>query len=451
MEKIHGAAKAAYTVAFFPVARPLILSRLRWMERYRSMGADERAAERDRLFVRLYRFAWDHVPFYRRLYETSDLARSDVRGLRDLGRLPLVSKGMMKAAPLRDLRAPLWRVPVVNRITTSGSSGTPFVFYRSLDLLTMNAAQLLSYLDLWHVPSRRRIMFILYNTDPTIGIRVREGTRFAPFSSVGSVHPSLPAGEIVCALRQRRPDCVITIPSMVEDIVDAMTRAGGDGATYREEITFATGAEVLTERLRKKLAGAFPRSRVFDMYNAVETGLMAFECEHHNGRHVNDYAIVLEEGNQATDADGARYFAPVYTNLWNYGTPVIRYTGIEDLMQIGPSRCTCGLGGSVITRLIGRESEFVRGPDGRSCSVDIMGAAHADLEGVERFQYVQGDPSALVLRYVPAPGADHVAIARCAEAATRKLLGPALRFSCQPVERLEKRTVTLKVPMLVRS
>ncbi len=451
MERIQGVAKAGYTVAFLVIGKALISSRFRWMERYRRMDEGERSEERDRLFVRLYRFAWDHVPFYRRLYESSGLARADVTGLRDLGRLPLVSKAMMKAVPLGDLHGPRWRVPVVNRITTSGSSGAPFVFFRSLDMLVSDAAHLLRYLDLWHIPERRRVMFILYNTDPTIGAPIREGTRFAPFGSAGSVHPGLPADDIVRAIRERRPDCLITIPSMVEDIVEAMTRASGDDAVYRAEITFATGAEVLTERLRKKLAGAFPRSRIFDMYNAVETGLMAFECEHHAGRHVNDCSVVLEEGHRVTDADGAGCFAPIITNLWNFGTPVIRYTGIEDLLTTGPSRCGCGLGGTVITRIIGRESEFIRGPDGSRCSVDIMGAAHADLEGVERFQYVQADPSALVLRYVPAPGADHAAIARCAEAATRKLLGPGIRFSCQAVERLEKRTVTLKVPMLVRS
>jgi phenylacetate-coenzyme A ligase PaaK-like adenylate-forming protein len=91
VERIHGVAKAAYTIAFFTIAKSLISSRLRWLERYRSIGTAERAEEQDRLLVRLYRFAWDHVSFYRRLYETSGLGRGDVTGLRDLGRLPLVS------------------------------------------------------------------------------------------------------------------------------------------------------------------------------------------------------------------------------------------------------------------------------------------------------------------------------------------------------------------------
>jgi hypothetical protein len=93
----------------------------------------------------------------------------------------------------------------------------------------------------------------------------------------------------------------------------------------------------------------------------------------------------------------------------------------------------------------------VHRPDGKSVSVTILGSAHADLEGVERFQYVQDDPSALVLRYVAAPGADHAAIARKAEVGVRRHLGPTIRFSCQPVERIERNELTLKLPMLVRS
>jgi hypothetical protein len=217
VDRIHGVAKARYTVAFFVVARALISSRLRWLQRDRESREADRTAERDRLLVRLYRFAWDFVPYYRRLYESSGLSRGDVAGLEDLRRLPLVSKAMLKTAPLRELRPARWRVPVMMKMTTSGSSGIPF----------------------------------------------------------------------------------------------------------------------------------------------------------------------------------AR-------------------------------------------------------PDGKDVSVTVLGSAHADLEGVERFQYVQADPSALVLRYVAAPDADHAAIARKAEAGVRRHPGTAIRFCCQPVERIERNAATLKLPMLVR-
>jgi phenylacetate-CoA ligase len=448
VDRLHGVAKAGYTVAFFAVARPLIDSRLRWLQRYRESSEAGRATERDRLLVRLYRFAWDHVPYYRRLYESSGLSRGDIAGLEDLPRLPLVSRAMLKAAPLRDLRPPRWRVPVMMKMTTSGSSGAPLAFYRSLDLLVLNAAQLLSYLETWRVPARRSVMFILYNTDPTIGLPIREGSRFAPFSSAGSVHPHRSAAEIARALGRQRPDCVVAYPNMVEDVVDFMACAG---SVYRDPIVLATGAEVLTDRLRLKISAVFTNSSVVDLYNAVETGMMAYECLHGGGKHVNDYAVVLEEGGRVVDADGGAYFAPVLTNLWNYGTPILRYTGIEDLLQTGTAGCDCGCGDRVITRIIGRQAEFIHRPDGRSVSVTIVATTHADLEGVERFQYVQADPSALVLRYVPAPGADPVAIARKAEAGVRKHLGPTIRFSCQAVERIERNAATLKLPMLVRS
>jgi phenylacetate-coenzyme A ligase PaaK-like adenylate-forming protein len=327
---------------------------------------------------------------------------------------------MLKAAPLRDLRPPRRRVPVMMKMTTPGSSGTPFAFYRSLDLLVLNAARLLSYFDTWRVSARRSVMFILYNTDPTIGLPIREGTRFAPFSSAGSMDPRRPVAEMAGAIRARCPDGVVAYPTMVEDVVDLMAREGG---VYRDPIVFATGAEVLTSRLRRKISAVFPNSRVFDLYNAVETGLMAFGCDHGNGRHVNDYAVVHEEGERVVDADGKVYRSPVYTNLWNYGTPIIRYTGIEDLLQTGPASCGCGLGERSITRIIGRQSAFVHRPDGKSVSVTILGSAHAD----------------------------HAAIARTAEAGVRRHLGLTTRLSCQPVERIERNVVTLKLPMLVRS
>jgi phenylacetate-coenzyme A ligase PaaK-like adenylate-forming protein len=124
--------------------------------------------------------------------------------------------------------------------------------------------------------------------------------------------------------------------------------------------------------------------------------------------------------------------------------------GIEALLQADRSGCGCGLGERSITRIVGRQTELVHRPDGKSVSVTIPGSAHADLEGAERFQYVQADPSALVLRYVAAPGADHAAIARQAEAGARKHQGSTIRLSCQPVERIEESAATLKLPMLVK-
>jgi phenylacetate-CoA ligase len=447
VDRLHGLARAGYTAAFFVVAKPLISARRRWLQRWYSLDDAARAAERDRMLVNLYRFAWDHVPFYRRLYEGAGLARGDVAGLGDLGRLPTVSKAMLRAAPLRDLRPPRRRVAVLMKMTTSGSSGAPFAFYRSLDLLALNGAQMLAYLDRWGVAPRRSVMFVLYNTDPTIGLPIREGTAFTPFSSVGSTDPRLDVASIAAHLERQRPDCLVAYPHVVEDLADHLVRTG---ATYPREICVATGAEVVTDRLRRKAAAAFPAGRLYDMYNAVETGMMAAECPHGTGRHVNDYAVVLEDGDRVVDADGTAYVAPVITNLWNYGTPIIRYTGVEDLLEIGPAGCACGLGARSIARVVGRRSEFIRRPDGRSVSVTVLGSAHADLVGVERFQYVQADPAALVLRYVPMPGADRAAIARQAEAAVRRHLGTAIRFSCEAVASMAADPATLKMPLLVR-
>ena len=77
--------------------------------------------------------------------------------------------------------------------------------------------------------------------------------------------------------------------------MDTPACAGGDAGTYRDEITFATGAEVITDRLRGTIVGVFSCSRAFDLYNVVETGMMAFERGHHDGRHLCAFVSRREE------------------------------------------------------------------------------------------------------------------------------------------------------------
>lgn len=451
MDRLAGLGKLLYTAYILGPGKGRVERHRRWIEQFRAADWQTKESLQSDQLVKLYRFALRHVPFYREFYRDHGLSADSVHSMADLTKLPIVEKKDLHGIPLSQLKPPLLNRDVMLKASTSGSSGTPFVFYKSRGGFLLNGAQFLLYQQLWGLQKRRKVFWILYNVDPCLSVDLPYSSPYSLFNGSHSIKPDEETDLILAKIRSGRPDLVVAHPSMVEDICDLLLRRD---ESYPKEIAFATGGEVQTERLKQKCRQAFPEHRLFDFYNSVELGLAAVETERRIGMEINDYAVLIEKRNEVRDGDGTIYQTPVITNLWNFGTPLIRYGGIEDLLRLEEvPDSTDGrgwFGRERITAIIGRASEMIHRPEGKPFSVCILSSAHADLPGVERFQYVQRSPEKLTLRYTPLPGADPGLIAREAEQQTRKLLGNRIEFAVQEVDEIKKRGKSLKFPMLVK-
>ncbi|QYU66283.1 hypothetical protein J4558_14940 [Leptolyngbya sp. 15MV] len=104
-----------------------------FVRRYRAMSRDELFAVQDVQFRRLIERGWQ-VPFYRRLWGAQGIEPGDIRGLADIGRLPVYDKSDLMASiaecpPYGDFHGmgnPATRAPTVFH-TTSGTTGKPQV------------------------------------------------------------------------------------------------------------------------------------------------------------------------------------------------------------------------------------------------------------------------------------------------------------------------------------
>ena len=86
------------------------------------------------------------------------------------------------------------------------------------------------------------------------------------------------------------------------------------------------------------------------LYQSVEAhGVVATECIHGNW-HVNwdFYNVEAMDDNGDIVAPGERGHL-IITRLWGKGTPIVRYTGMDDWVRINPlKKCKCGLTTPVI-------------------------------------------------------------------------------------------------------
>ncbi len=118
-----------------------------------------------------------------------------------------------------------------------------------------------------------------------------------------------------------------------------------------------TTAEKLYDFQRNLISNAF-KSEVFDNYGLYDCGLSAFECECHNGLHIDYenslFEVVNEAGKNVYETEGKI----IGTDFYNYAFPFIRYdTG--DYGILSKNACNCGRTSNRITAILGREKDYL--------------------------------------------------------------------------------------------
>jgi phenylacetate-CoA ligase len=150
--------------------------------------------------------------------------------------------------------------------------------------------------------------------------------------------------------------------------------------------------------------------KVTDMYGCEEVGLIASECERHEGLHLNVEQVLVEilkeDGTPARPGESG---VIVVTDLLNRGMPFIRYR-MEDMAEVSTQRCSCGRGLPTIRRIVGRTADFLKRRDGsRVAGISLIENTLTRIPGIDQMQIVQEQLLHLQVRIVPGSGFDSAA------------------------------------------
>ncbi|TMH38750.1 MAG: phenylacetate--CoA ligase family protein [Betaproteobacteria bacterium] len=140
---------------------------------------------------------------------------------------------------------------------------------------------------------------------------------------------------------------------------------------------------------------------VTDRYGCEEVGLIASECERHNGLHLNlDHVVVefvREDGSPAKPGEDANI---VVTDLINRGMPLIRYC-LGDRGVPSDRTCACGRGHPLMERVTGRQADFLKRPDGSLVAgVSLVERTLTAIPGIEQMQLVQNKLHRITVKLV---------------------------------------------------
>lgn len=157
---------------------------------------------------------------------------------------------------------------------------------------------------------------------------------------------------------------------------------------------------MLLEPERKLIEAVFG-CPVTNRYGCEEVGLIACQCEQHAGLHLNVDHLIIEflrdDGSEAIPGEEANI---VVTDLINHGMPLIRYQ-IEDRGVLSSRQCPCGRGLPLMERIIGRQADFLKRPDGSLVAgVSLVERTLTAIPGIEQMQLVQNDLYQLCVKVV---------------------------------------------------
>lgn len=340
--------------------------------------------------------AYQNVPYYRQLFDRHNIQPSDIRTLNDLRKIPVSSKDDIKKAGDAIFSGTYPKENLTSK-ATSGSTGIPLNIYRN------RHTQLLSQV------SRTRIYI-------TNGYRLHQRVaqlNFYPpnrkfFHKLG-LHKKLriPLDRDLPrqseAFLNLKAPVIETRPSSLVELIGYFE--ANDIQTHQIKLIFSH-SEPLLEFQRQAIQNYFGVNPI-DIYGSEECKDIAWECQSHEGYHINADFLHVEimsmEDITRPANEGEKGYV-VITDFSNPAMPFIRFN-MEDIAVLSNHSCSCGRGFPLLKHFWGRKSGFLTLPSGNKIpGTTALSSILCKLEQIQQYRSTQLQDGRLDVFLKVAPG-----------------------------------------------
>jgi phenylacetate-CoA ligase len=338
-----------------------------------------------------------HSPQFGRRLRAAGLVPEDLATAEGLVRLPPLRRQDVQSAPdLFCVQIPPDHAPV-REARTSGSTGEPVCIRRTAVTQFMWSAHVIRDM-LWHPRDfKARQCAIRANVNQVQRFSDWGGLVASMFETgeVLVVPITTPLAELVAMLDDFRPDNLVAYPNVVAAMVEACRRRG-DGIEGLGHLRMI--GETLSPALRRDVQEVLGAA-VTDVYSSEEIGYITLQCPDTELHHVMAETVLIEVlRDDGSPCDEGELGKVVATDLHNFATPMIRYE-MGDYAEVGPP-CSCGRGLPTLRRIVGRERNLLRLPDGGRHWPLLGGLHFRDVAPVRQFQAIQHDFERIEVRLI---------------------------------------------------
>jgi len=298
-------------------------------------------------FKRIFQWAYENSPFYRKLYKDAGIEPGDIKSYEDIKKVPKIDKAMLRDVQQREpfpygdiLAVPLKDVVVFRQ--TSGTTGTPVYQadtwqdweWWSECWAYILYAQGYRDTDRFFLPFGYNI-FVAFWAAHYAGEKI--GCEVVPGGVLDTEARILKMQELKCT-------AFAATPTYVLGMADTARKMGIDPRSIGiKKITCAgePGASIPTTKQRMEEAWG---AKVYDHIGATEIGAWSYMCTEQRGLHVNEAFFLVEIEDMETGEiieEPMKNGKMVVTAFDRYAKPCIRFDS-KDVIRWADYECPCG-------------------------------------------------------------------------------------------------------------
>ena len=376
---------------------------------------------------------YENVTYYQKIMRGTKLVPSDIKNIKDLHKLPILTKKDVKEnykELISKSSGRLWEGH------SSGTTGSPVdVLWDSNTIAVHNAA-------IWrhrqwtgfefgrpYATLLGRVIVPINQKKPPFW-RYNKPWNQLFLSSFHLDEKNLPF--YFEAMKQYGIEAMQAYPSTIYILARYLQQAG----EYFPLKYIFTSSETLLTMQRDVIEERFC-CKVFDCYGLAERVMYSGECSMHMGHHLYmEYGIAEIVNERNENLDDGKYGRIIATGFNNFGMPLVRYE-VGDVTTYKVNQCPCGRGLPLLEAVTTKAEDIVITPDGRFISPSVLTHPFKPMHNIEKSQLIQESHDHLLIKVVKRDGyteKDTEVLLR----EMHKRVGEKMRVTIEYVEDIER-------------
>ena len=362
----------------------------------------------DKSLRKMVRYAYN-VPLYHKKYKENGIHPYDIKGVDDIYKLPFITKDDLRDNYPNDIMPRDFDITKNFLVSTSGSTGKPVFMYYDLFNTIKHLEGFLRALralnENWRKTKIVQIIDLSQGTTEKAIFRDGVNTFLKRFISMNNhyyFHVDTKPEDLITELNKINPDIISSDPVILNKL--ANLKMNGYGKDINPK--YITSSSAMLDSYTKKYVEKIFNCRVMNYYATTEVGLISFECSKGEYHLNSDFVFLelLDEDNKQVEIGKPGHV--VVTKLYGGGTPIIRYTGLDDLLILKDEKCNCGINSPIISDIQGRSMELIILPNNKTIAPFEITTIPAKIMDkyqtykIKQFQIIQHEIDEIEVRVV---------------------------------------------------
>ena len=336
------------------------------INRLKRLNNEKLRKYQDKRLRKMVKFAYT-VPLYYDKYKKAGVHPDDIKGIRDITKLPIVTKNDFQKYYPDGIISPKVNKNKLIPISTSGTTGKSLTIYVDMFDIVWGFFGGIRSLVEHGINWRKDKLTIIADFAPhTIesgyvygGINPRLSSTFF-YKNIQWLNTNDPPEKVIKEINKFKPDFIGGYVGMLGHL--ALLKGKGHGKNISPRVIGSTGAS-LTKTIKDLVEKTF-NAPVFETYGSTESGPIAYHCKKNKFHIYSDFVHLefLKDGKPVKPGENGKL---VVTKLYGHGTPIIRYDAINDIVIPLKEKCDCGLSGDLIDKIFGRDDISIYTQDGK--------------------------------------------------------------------------------------